>query len=210
MTTATGEMFHAVLEESLRFLRHGGVVAFPTDTLYGLGADAFSPKAVRRVFDIKGRASKSGLPLLIGDAADLDMVAVDITDLARTFAEKFWPGPLTLVLPRSARVPSVVTGGLDTVAVRIPDHPVPRALARSLGRPITGTSANPAGGPDPVSAADVKRLLGEAVDYIIDGGPSPLGSPSTILDLSGDRPRILRAGAVRREPLERACGTAID
>ena len=210
MTTATGDIFHAVLEESLRFLRRGGVVAFPTDTLYGLGADAFASKAVRRVFDIKGRASSSGLPLLIADAADLGMVAVDITDVARTLAEEFWPGPLTLVLPRSARVPSVVTGGLDTVAVRIPDHPVPRALARSLGRPITGTSANPAGGPDPVSATDVKRLLGKAVDYIIDGGPSPLGSPSTILDLSGARPRILRAGAVTRESLERACETAID
>ena len=210
MTTETNQIIHAVLEESVRCLRSGGVIAFPTDTLYGLGADAFSPEAVGRVFDIKGRASSSGLPLLIADASDLDTVAVDITDMARTLAEEFWPGPLTLVLRRSARVPAVTTGGLDTVAVRTPDHPIPRALVRSLGRPITGTSANPTGGPDPVTAGEVKGLLGEAVDYIIDAGPSPLGSPSTILDLSGERPAILRAGALQREALERVCGMSID
>ena len=210
MTTETGQILQAVLEESLRCLRRGGVVAFPTDTLYGLGADAFSPAAVARVFDIKGRSPTSGLPLLLAEADDLDTVASDVTDLARTLAEEFWPGPLTFVLRKAESVPLVVTGGLDTVAVRVPDHPVPRTLARSLGRPVTGTSANPAGGPDPVTAAEVKRLLGDAVDYIIDGGPSPLGSPSTILDLSGARPRILRAGTLKREALERVCGTAID
>jgi L-threonylcarbamoyladenylate synthase len=204
------QISHAALEESVRCLRRGGVIVFPTDTLYGLGADAFSPEAVGRVFDIKGRAPSSGLPLLIADTADLDMVAVDITDLALLLAEEFWPGPLTLVLRRSSRVPAIVTGGLDTVAVRAPDHPVPRALVQSLRRPITGTSANRTGGPDPVAAGEVKELLGEAVDYIIDGGPSPLGTPSTILDLSGGRPAILRAGAVQREALERACGASID
>ena len=210
MTTETDQISRPALEEPLRHLNRGGVVAFPTDTLYGLGADAFSHQAVARVFDVKGRAAASGLPLLIAEAADLDKVAVDITDLARSLAEEFWPGPLTLVLRRSSRVPAIVTGGLDTVAVRVPDHPVPRALARLLGRPITGTSANPAGGPDPVTADDVRTLLGEAVDYIIDGGPSPLGSPSTILDLSGPRPAILRAGALERECLEQACGASID
>ena len=120
MTTQNGQISDAALEESIRCLRRGGVVVFPTDTLYGLGADAFSPEAVRRVFDIKGRASSSGLPLLIADTADLDMVAVDITDLALALAGEFWPGPLTLVLRRSSRVPAIATGGLDTVAVRIP------------------------------------------------------------------------------------------
>ncbi|MCE2404334.1 MAG: threonylcarbamoyl-AMP synthase [Dehalococcoidia bacterium] len=210
MTTQNGQISHAALEEPIRCLRRGGVVVFPTDTLYGLGADAFSPEAVGRVFDIKGRASSSGLPLLIADTADLDMVAVDITGLALALAEEFWPGPLTLVLRRSDRVPAIATGGLDTVAVRIPDHPVPRALARSVGRPITGTSANRTDGPDPVTAGQVKESLGGAVDYIIDAGPSPLGAPSTILDLSGARPALLRAGAVPREALELACGTPID
>ena len=210
MTTATGEIFHAALEESLRFLRRGGVVAFPTDTLYGLGADAFRPEAVRRVFEIKGRASGSGLPLLIADVGDLEVVARTVPELARVLAGRFWPGPLTLVLPRSHRVTPEVTGGRDTVAVRMPDHPIPLALARSLGHPITGTSANRSGGPDPVTAVEVRTLLGAAVDYIIDGGAAPLGSPSTILDLSAGRPRLLREGAVPREVLSQACETPID
>jgi len=184
------------VEAALSVLRREGVVAYPTDTLYGLGANAFSLRAVRRVFETKGRRADMALPLLLADASDVDRVAIDIPPLARALAERFWPGPLTLVLRRASTIPDLVTGGRGTVAVRVPDHPVPRALARGLGAPITGTSANPSGGPDPRTAEDVRRGLGALVDYVIDGGPAPVGRPSTVLDLTGPEPRVLRQGAL--------------
>lgn len=189
---------------ALCVLRRDGVVAYPTDTLYGLGANVTSLRAVQRVFDIKGRRHDMALPLLLADASDMELVAMDVPPLARTLAARFWPGPLTLVLRRSKSVPDLVTGGRETVAVRVPDHPVPRALARGLGAPITGTSANSSGGPDPCTAEDVRRGLGNLVDYLIDGGPALAGRPSTVLDLTGPEPRVLRQGALDvRETLER-------
>ncbi|MDP3064910.1 MAG: L-threonylcarbamoyladenylate synthase [Chloroflexota bacterium] len=184
------------IEAALRVLRRDGIVAYPTDTLYGLGANAFSLRAVRRVFEIKGRRADMALPLLLAEASDIERVAVDIPPLARALAERFWPGPLTLVLKRSPAVPDLVTGGRDTVAVRVPNHPAPRALARGMGAPITGTSANPSGGADPRTAEDVRLALGNLVDYIIDGGPAPIGRSSTVLDLTGPEPRVLRQGAL--------------
>ncbi|MDP3062782.1 MAG: L-threonylcarbamoyladenylate synthase [Chloroflexota bacterium] len=184
------------IEIALRALLRDGVVAYPTDTLYGLGANAFSLRAVQRVFEIKGRRADMALPLLLAEASDIERVAVDIPPLAHALAERFWPGPLTLVLKRSSAVPDLVTGGRDTVAVRVPDHLVPRALARGLGAPITGTSANPSGGADPRTAEDVRQALGNLVDYIINGGPAPIGRPSTVLDLTGPEPRVLRQGAL--------------
>ncbi|MSQ13932.1 MAG: threonylcarbamoyl-AMP synthase [Dehalococcoidia bacterium] len=187
-------------------LREGGVVAYPTDTLYGLGADAFNEAAVERVFVIKGRPHGMPLPLLLADADALAQVASEVPPLARVLAERFWPGALTLVIPRSAKVPELVSGRGWKVGVRVPDHPVPRELARRLGAPITGTSANKSGGPDPRTAADVRSQLGEMVDLVIEGGGLPAGQPSTVLDLTGPSPRIVRAGAISKEALEAACG----
>lgn len=184
------------VQAAVALLKNGGVVAFPTDTLYGLGADFSSAKAVQRVLDIKGRAWDMGLPLLLADADDLAVVAAAIPDAVLALARRFWPGALTLVVPRSSAVPDLVTGGRDTVAVRVPDHPVPLALARGLGRPITGTSANLAGQPPSLTAGDVRSGLGESVDLIIDDGPSPLGKQSTIVDATGPLLKLLRPGAI--------------
>ena len=186
-------------------------MAFPTDTLYGLGADAFCDQAVSRVFDIKGRPSDMALPILLGSAQDLQKVAINIPDMAWRLVERFWPGPLTLILEKSSRVPRILTGGKDSVAVRMPDHHVPLTLVRQLGSPITGTSANPGGGPDPITADDVRLLLGEKVDYIVDGGPATRGSPSTILDLTTEtNPRIVRPGAIAHDALQSFCSTPLE
>ena len=185
-------------------------MAFPTDTLYALGADAFHVEAVGRVFEIKGRASDVPLPLLLASVDELEQVSIDIPDLAWALASRFWPGPLTLVLKSSPEVPQIVTAGKQSIAVRMPNHHVPLALIRDLGRPITGTSANPSGGPDPVTADDVRRSLGTKVDYIVDGGPAPVATPSTIVDLTGARPRLVRQGAIPWESLCSACATPLE
>ena len=198
------------IDEAVEALRDGGVVAFPTDTLYGLGADAFREDAVERVFEIKGRPSKMALPLLLGGARDLELVATDIPDSAWALVARFWPGPLTLILKSAPEVPAIVTGGGATVAVRVPNHPVPLQLTQRLGRPITGTSANVTGGPDPKTAEDVKRALGDRVDYIVEQSlgeqglgqiATTLGTPSTVLDLSGATPRLARQGAIHLDVL---------
>ena len=198
------------IDEAVEALRDGGVVAFPTDTLYGLGADAFREDAVERVFEIKGRPSKMALPLLLGGARDLELVATDIPDSAWALVARFWPGPLTLILKSAPEVPAIVTGGGATVAVRVPNHPVPLQLTQRLGRPITGTSANVTGGPDPKTADDVKRALGDRVDYIVEQSlgeqglgqiATTLGTPSTVLDLSGATARLARQGAIHLDVL---------
>ena len=206
----TSTALHRAIEEAASILKRKGVVAFPTDTLYGLGADAFCDQAVSRVFDIKGRPSNMALPVLLGNTQDLEKVAIDISDMAWRLVGRFWPGPLTLILKKSSQVPRIVTGGKDSVAVRMPDHYVPLTLVRELGSPITGTSANPSGSPDPITADDVRLLLGEKVDYIVDGGPATKGSPSTILDLTTEtNPRIVRSGAIARDALQSFCSTPL-
>ena len=190
-------------------LRAGGLVAYPTDTLYGLGADALNEAAVERVFEAKGRPQGMPLPLLISDAGQLPMVAASVPASALALAEAFWPGGLTLVLPVSDAVPPLVTARGWKVAVRLPDHPVPRSLAEGLGRPITGTSANRSGGPEPRTAAGVREALGDTVDVVLDMGPSPAGRSSTVLDVTTEQPRILRLGAVSQEEIERALGAAV-
>ena len=181
---------------ALAVLKTGGVVAFPTDTLYGLGASIHSISGVERVFQIKHRSATQSLPILLGSTQEMQLVAEDIPELAWKFAERFWPGPLTIILRRSMYVPELVTGGKNTVAVRVPDHPIPRALVREFHAPITGTSANRAGGPDPIIARDVQRRLGPKVDLIIDGGPCTNGRGSTIIDFTVDPPLLLRHGAL--------------
>lgn len=180
----------------IELLRGGGVVAFPTDTLYGLGADFSCLSAVQRVLSIKGRSEQMGLPLLLSGADDLSMVARDVPEAVWLLVRRFWPGALTLVVPRSAMVSDLVAGGHDSVAVRVPDHPVPRALAHRLGRPITGTSANRTGQSPASSAGEVRRQLGASVDLVIEGGAAPLGLPSTIVDATGPMLKLLRPGAL--------------
>ena len=184
-------------------------MAFPTDTFYGLGADVFCKEALMRVFCIKGRQADVALPVLIADASDLDDVAVDVPPIAHELTERFWPGALTLVLKRATRIPALVSGGRDTIGVRVPDHLVPRALVRALGRPITGTSANPTGYPGTTTAAEVQDLLGDTVDYVIEGGRCPGEKASTVLDLTGPVPRVLREGMITIAALQPFFGMAV-
>jgi L-threonylcarbamoyladenylate synthase len=184
------------LDTAVLVLREGGVVAFPTDTLYGLGADVFNASALQRVFDIKGRPAELALPVLVADWPQVEVVAVGLTEAARRLAAAFWPGSLTLVLPKSPSLSLLVTGGRDTVAVRMPDHPAPLTLAAQLGRPITGTSANRSGEADLKTLAAVQATLGGSVDCIVDFGPPPQGTPSTVVDLTGDVPALIREGAI--------------
>jgi L-threonylcarbamoyladenylate synthase len=194
----------ATLQQAVATLRNGGLVAYPTDTVYGLAALPTDDAAIDRLFAAKGRDVEKAVPLLIASPADLALVAGDVPEAVRLLMHAFWPGALTIVLPRAAGFRSKALDG--TVAVRVPDHPVPRELVRLLGAPITGTSANVSGGPDPLAADDVRAQLGEAVDLIIDGGPCPGGRPSTVVDCTVDPPRVVRQGPVSREELVRATG----
>ena len=194
------------LEKAVRSLGNGGVVVFPTDTLYGLGADVFSLPALQRIFSIKGRPADLALPVLVAGLDQVEAVALPMSSQARRLAQRFWPGPLTLVMHRSPDLPDLVTGGADTVAVRMPDHLVPIALARRLGHPITGTSANLSGQPDLLDLGALENQLGNLVDHIIQTGPVPAGTASTIMDVTGDAPQLLREGAISLEEILEAAG----
>ncbi|HIM48616.1 MAG TPA: threonylcarbamoyl-AMP synthase [Dehalococcoidia bacterium] len=194
------------LEEAVRSLNSGGVVVFPTDTLYGLGADVFSLAALQRIFSIKGRRADLALPVLVAGLDQVEAVAQPMSAEAQRLAERFWPGPLTLVMRRSPDLPGLVTGGADTVAVRMPGHPVPLELARRLGRPITGTSANRSGQPDLLDLSALENQLGNLVDHIIQTGPVPAGTASTIVNVTGDTPQLLRGGAISLEEILEAAG----
>ncbi len=190
----------AQIEAAAEHLRSGGVAAIPTDTIYGLAANALDEGAVERVFRLKRRPAGMALPLLVADASDLDRWARDVPDEARRLADRFWPGALTLVLRKAPDVPHVATGGLDTVALRVPAHDTPRALARLLGCPVTGTSANRSGRPGLTDADDVRREFEGECCLVLDGQCHG-GVASTLVDLTGAEPRILREGAVSREEL---------
>jgi L-threonylcarbamoyladenylate synthase len=192
------------LERAIELLRRGEVIAFPTDTVYGIGAHAFLPEAVGRLYAVKERPGRQAIPLLLPDAAALEDVCAHIPPLAWRLAEQFWPGALSLVLSRSAAVPDAVTAGGPTVAVRVPDHDLVRELCRWLGAPLAATSANRHGQPDPVTAADVLADLGGRIPLILDGGPCPGGVASTVLDLSISPPAILRPGPITPEQLAAA------
>ena len=196
--------------EAVKVLRNGGVAAIPTDTVYGLASNGLDAAAVARVFEVKGRPAGVALPLLLASADDLSLCCVDVPESARSLAGAFWPGPLTLVLRRSGTVPDAVTGGGDTVGVRVPDHPVPREMARRLGAPITGTSANRSGLPPATTAAEVREQIGDRVDYVLDGGAARSGVPSTVLDLTAVAPVIVRLGAVPAEAVARVLGADVS
>jgi L-threonylcarbamoyladenylate synthase len=188
-------------------LRAGGLVAFPTETVYGLGADAENSAAVARVYQVKGRPPTHPLIVHIGGAEHLGEWVEDVPATARLLAERFWPGPLTLVMRRGRRVPLEATGGLETVAVRVPGHPVALALLSSFGGGVAAPSANRFGSVSPTTADHVRAELGEAVDFVLDGGPCAVGVESTIVDATGDTPAVLRPGGVTREDLEAVLGS---
>ena len=197
-----GRLADSQINLAVERLRQGGLVAFPTDTLYALGADPFNPQAVQRVFWAKHRPPNMGLPLLLSDAAMLTPEVAEASELALELAERFWPGPLTMLLPRGPMVSEQVTGGQDSVAVRVPDHPIAQRLIGALGHPVTGTSANVTGGDDPATAQQVREHMGASCDMVLDDGASQLGVSSTIVDLTGPRPTLVRAGAVPWEDIE--------
>ncbi|MEU7085387.1 L-threonylcarbamoyladenylate synthase [Streptomyces achromogenes] len=197
------------IEKAAEVLRAGGLVALPTETVYGLGANAEDPVAVSRIFQAKGRPPTHPLIVHIGGAEQLDEWVEEVPATARLLAEHFWPGPLTLVLRRGRRVPLEATGGLETVAVRVPDHPLALALLETFGGGVTAPSANRFGSVSPTTAHHVRAELGDAVDFVLDGGPCEVGVESTIVDATGEVPSILRPGGVTREDLEAVLGRPV-
>jgi L-threonylcarbamoyladenylate synthase len=193
------------IDRAARILRGGGVVAFPTETVYGLAANAFDPRAVARIFEIKGRPAFDPLIVHVCDEQMLGRVAADVPPLARKLIERFWPGPLTLVLRKCKDVPELVTSGLPTVGIRMPSHPVARALLIAAGAPLAAPSANPFGGLSPTRAAHVERTLGGSVDMILDGGACERGLESTIVALEPQL-ALLRPGAIAAEEIESLTG----
>jgi len=187
----------------------GNLVVFPTETVYGLGADALNPDAVRKIFKAKGRPVDNPLIVHIAGDDQLSLLTPQFPQVARALADRFWPGPLTLVLPRLPRVPDETTGGLNTVAVRIPDHPVARALLVASQRAIAAPSANRSGRPSPTRAEHVIDDLGEHVAVLLDAGACPIGLESTVVDVSEGRPVLLRPGGISHEALEAVVGEVL-
>lgn len=194
------------IERAAELIRRGRLVAFPTETVYGLGADALNPQAVARIFAAKERPPQDPIIVHVSEAAELERVARQVPPMAWSLVERFWPGPLTLVLPRAQAVPDVVTAGGDTVGVRCPRHAVALALIRAARTPIAAPSANRFGRTSPTSAEHVLQDLGGRFDLLLDSGPTPVGVESTVLDLTRPQPAILRPGGVPREALEEILG----
>lgn len=182
------------LPSALKILRAGGLVAFPTDTVYGLGALAFDNTAIESIYEAKDRPIEKAIPILIGDLSDLDQIADDIPNMALRFASRFWPGPLTCIVPKKQTLPPAVSA-TSTVAVRIPDHVDARALLRAAG-PMAVTSANISGQSSPTTAQEAYSQLAGRIPLILDGGRTPGGVPSTLVDCTGDKPIILREGPI--------------
>jgi L-threonylcarbamoyladenylate synthase len=192
--------------DAAQLLRDGEVVAFPTETVYGLGANALSDDAVEKIFLAKGRPGDNPLIVHIADEAQLQTVAEAVPEKARRLMDAFWPGPLTLILPKTDRVASLVTAGLDTVGVRMPNHPAALALIRQAGVPVAAPSANRSGRPSPTTAAHVLADLDGRIAGVLDGGPTGVGVESTVIDVTVEPPIILRPGGVTREQLEAVIG----
>ncbi len=208
MTTLAGAG-PAAIARACALLREGALVAFPTETVYGLGADAASPTAVRRIFAAKGRPLDHPVIVHVADAAGARGWARAFPPAAQALADAFWPGPLTLILRRAAHVDAVVTGGQDSVGLRVPSHAVAQALLRAFGRGIAAPSANRFGHVSPTLASHVDDDLGDAVALILDGGACDVGIESTIVSLAGDVPELLRPGSITAAHLERVLGHAV-
>lgn len=199
-----------LLDEAVAILARGGLVAFPTETVYGLGADARNPAAVRRIFAVKQRPAAHPLIVHIAGVSELASVAGQVSERAARLAERFWPGPLTLIVPRGQRVPLEVTGGQETVALRVPQHPLALALLARFGGGIAAPSANRFGAVSPTRADHVRRDLGDEVELVLDGGPCEIGLESTIVDVSRGRARLLRPGGVPVEAIEAELGEPLE
>lgn len=198
----------AAIAQAALQLRQGEVVAFPTETVYGLGGDTFNRKAIRRIYALKGRPGDNPLIAHVLDARLLDRLVERWDDRSQALADRFWPGPLTIVVKKSASVPDEATAGLPTIAVRCPAHEVARALLQSFGGPISAPSANRSGRVSPTRAEHVATDFIDVDDLLIlDAGPSRVGIESTVIDLSGAKPRVLRPGSITREQLETIVGT---
>jgi len=187
---------------AVQILARGGLVAFPTDTVYGVGAHGFSPEAIERLYIAKERPEEKAIPLLIAKREDLSLVSKEVPEMAWRLIERFWPGGLTLVLPKAPGLPDILCAGGDSVAVRMPDHPIALALIEAVGVPLATTSANISGHPSPVMAEEVQRELEGRIELILDGGRCPGGISSTVLDLTMEPPTILRLGPVSKEEIE--------
>ncbi|MBB6450475.1 L-threonylcarbamoyladenylate synthase [Geomicrobium halophilum] len=197
------------IEKAAKLLRTEELVAFPTETVYGLGANGLSTCAVQKIFEAKGRPSDNPLILHIGSFEQLDALVTKRSSIADQLIEQYWPGPLTLIFPVSKQVPATVTGGLDTVAIRMPGHDLARAIISASAVPVAAPSANRSGRPSPTRAEHVKEDLDGRVAAIIDGGPTGYGLESTVVDVSGERPVILRPGGVTEEDLQKTLGISI-
>jgi L-threonylcarbamoyladenylate synthase len=191
------------IEKGVKTLKKGGVIAFPTDTVYGLGADAFNSTAVERIYKIKNRSRYQPLPVLIVDVKQLTALAEPIPEIAWFLARRFWPGGLTLVLSKTDAVPAYLASE-PTIAVRVPNHPVCRALIQHLGNPLIGTSANISGQPAALTAEEVRQQLGGKIDLIINGGKCPGGKESTVVDITREPPVILRQGIIPLHEIDKA------
>jgi L-threonylcarbamoyladenylate synthase len=202
-------MSESIIDEAVRVLRAGGVVALPTETVYGLAASIDRPEAVRRIYGIKGRPATHPLIVHVPSVADIGRYAAGDLVLLERLAARFWPGPLTAVVERTGVVPDVVTGGQPTVALRIVDHPLTAAILKRLGSAVAAPSANRFGRVSPTTAEHVRADLGDDVDMVVDGGPSRVGIESTIVDLTGEVPAILRAGMIGARAIGEALGVPV-
>jgi L-threonylcarbamoyladenylate synthase len=191
------------IEEGVKILRNGGVVAFPTDTVYGLGSDAFNIRAVERIYEIKSRPRHQQFPLLVADGKEMTTLAEPVPRIAWFLAGRFWPGGLTLVLSKTNVAPAYLASG-PTIAVRVPDHPVCLALIKGLGNPLIGTSANISGQPAGSTAEEVDEQLKGKIDLVINGGKCPGGKESTVVDVTHEPPTILREGIIPSHEISRA------
>jgi L-threonylcarbamoyladenylate synthase len=190
------------IRQASEVLARGGLVAFPTDTLYALGANALNPQAIERLLTVKGRHHGKPLSVLLPAAAQANELAADLPGPVRRVMEAFWPGPLTIVVRASTKVPSILAAATGTVGLRVPAGPVAQGLLAAFGGPIIGTSANKSGGADPADARAVQKAIGGQIDLILDGGRVALGIPSTVIDCTSEPARILREGSIPRSQLE--------
>lgn len=193
------------VDRAIGILKAGGVIAFPTDTVYGLGSDAFNVEAVDRIYRIKQRPRHLPLPVLLADLTQVASVVDSVPEIAQFLMRCFWPGGLTLVLLKKSSFPDVITAGGNKVAVRIPDHVIPLSLIRGLGAPVIGTSANVSDKPSPVTAEEVEQQLGSQIDLVINMGKCRGGLESTVVDVTGEEPVILRQGIIPEKDIKRAC-----
>jgi L-threonylcarbamoyladenylate synthase len=191
-----------LLQEAVDIILGGGLIAFPTDTTYGLGVNPFDDKAVKRVFELKQRDPKKALIILISDKQQIDQLAVDISPTALKLIEQFWPGPLTLIFKTSAEIASFKIGESSKIGIRLPQSPIAQALIQLAKIPVTASSANPSGQPSSLTAQQVLHYFGKQVDFVIDGGPASSQRESTVLDVTTDPPKLIRAGAISLERIK--------